>query len=47
MYEAMASFGGGHPTEDHYVLYSQWALGGWGMIITGELCKQRPYPARE
>lgn len=35
MYEAMASFGGGPPTEEHYALYSRWALGGWGMVITG------------
>ncbi|KAF8761855.1 NADH:flavin oxidoreductase / NADH oxidase family [Rhizoctonia solani] len=35
MYEAMANFGGGPPTQQHYELYSRWATGGWGMIITG------------
>jgi 2,4-dienoyl-CoA reductase-like NADH-dependent reductase (Old Yellow Enzyme family) len=36
MYEAMADFWGGPPTKSHFDLYSQWGLGGWGMIITGE-----------
>jgi 2,4-dienoyl-CoA reductase-like NADH-dependent reductase (Old Yellow Enzyme family) len=39
MYEAMANFGGGPPTRDHYELYSKWAAGDWGMVITGELCE--------
>ncbi|CAE6535314.1 unnamed protein product [Rhizoctonia solani] len=37
MYEAMANFGGGPPTQQHYELYSKWAAGGWGMIITGNV----------
>ncbi|CAE6493914.1 unnamed protein product [Rhizoctonia solani] len=37
MYEAMANFGGGPPTQQHYELYSRWAAGGWGMIITGNV----------
>ncbi|KAF8707605.1 NADH:flavin oxidoreductase / NADH oxidase family, partial [Rhizoctonia solani] len=37
MYEAMANFGGGPPTQQHYELYSRWATGGWGMIITGNV----------
>lgn len=36
MYEAMANFGGGPPDREHYELYSKWASGGWGMIITGK-----------
>ncbi|CAE6504548.1 unnamed protein product [Rhizoctonia solani] len=37
MYEAMADFGGGPPTRQHYELYSRWAAGGWGMVITGNV----------
>ncbi|CAE6396072.1 unnamed protein product [Rhizoctonia solani] len=37
MYEAMADFGGGPPTQGHCELYSHWATGGWGMIITGNV----------
>ncbi|KAJ1311226.1 hypothetical protein OPQ81_009726 [Rhizoctonia solani] len=37
MYEAMSNFGGGPPTQQHYNLYSKWAAGGWGMIITGNV----------
>ncbi|KAG9126424.1 hypothetical protein FRC07_003484 [Ceratobasidium sp. 392] len=37
MYEGMANFGGGPPTQQHSSLYSHWASGGWGMIITGNV----------
>ncbi|CAE7211921.1 unnamed protein product [Rhizoctonia solani] len=37
MYEAMANFGGGPPTQQHCELYSKWAAGGWGMVITGNV----------
>ncbi|KAG8726906.1 hypothetical protein FRC12_022997 [Ceratobasidium sp. 428] len=37
MYEGMANFGGGPPTKQHLNLYSHWASGGWGMIITGNV----------
>ncbi|KAH7344786.1 hypothetical protein B0J17DRAFT_636836 [Rhizoctonia solani] len=37
MYEAMANFGGGPPNQQHYELYSKWAAGGWGMIVTGNV----------
>lgn len=37
MYEGMTSFGGGPPNDAHFVLYSQWAQGTWGIIITGRL----------
>ena len=29
--------GGGLPGKHHQRLYSRWAQGGWGMIITGQL----------
>ncbi|QRW05471.1 NADH:flavin oxidoreductase/NADH oxidase [Ceratobasidium sp. AG-Ba] len=37
MYEAMANFGGGPPTDQLSNLYSEWAAGGWGMVITGNV----------
>ncbi|CAE6501803.1 unnamed protein product [Rhizoctonia solani] len=37
MYEAMADFGGGPPTRQHCEIYSKWAAGGWGMVITGNV----------
>ncbi|KAF8521006.1 hypothetical protein JB92DRAFT_2892414 [Gautieria morchelliformis] len=35
MYEHLAAFSGGLPNQYHISLYSRWARGGWGMIITG------------
>jgi len=35
MYEHLAKLFGGPPNELHVSLYSKWAQGGWGMIITG------------
>ncbi|KAF8591302.1 FMN-linked oxidoreductase [Ramaria rubella] len=35
MYEHLAVFGGGLPNKYHNALYSKWARGGWGMILTG------------
>lgn len=35
MYEHLAAFSGGLPNEYHLSLYSRWARGGWGMVITG------------
>ncbi|KAB5590781.1 FMN-binding oxidoreductase [Ceratobasidium theobromae] len=43
MYEAMANFGGGPPDREHYELYSKWASGGWGMIITGNVQVSRSH----
>lgn len=33
--------GGGLPGKHHQRLYSRWAEGGWGMIITGEALAER------
>lgn len=35
MYENLTPFWGGLPNQLHKSLYSRWAEGGWGMIITG------------
>src|SRR5882724_9803280 len=35
MYEHLSTFSGGPPNPYHLALYSRWAQGGWGMIITG------------
>ena len=37
MYEHMASLLGGPPNEAHLSLYSRWAEGDWGMIMTGNV----------
>ncbi|KAL5480864.1 hypothetical protein ACEPAI_9804 [Sanghuangporus weigelae] len=37
MYEHLASFFGGPPNRTLNALYSVWARGGWGMIITGNV----------
>ncbi|TCD60742.1 hypothetical protein EIP91_009610 [Steccherinum ochraceum] len=37
MYEHLASFLGGPPNDMHFALYSRWASGDWGMIITGNV----------
>ncbi|KAG9011341.1 hypothetical protein FRB90_007356, partial [Tulasnella sp. 427] len=37
MYESLANFGGGPPNSQHFKLYSRWADGGWGMLITGNV----------
>ncbi|EIN08209.1 FMN-linked oxidoreductase [Punctularia strigosozonata HHB-11173 SS5] len=36
-YEHGAALFGGPPNTYHYALYSQWAQGDWGMIITGNV----------
>lgn len=36
MAECLATFGGGHPREEHASLYETWARGGWAMVITGK-----------
>ncbi|KAF8524274.1 hypothetical protein BU17DRAFT_43062 [Hysterangium stoloniferum] len=41
MYEHLAAFSGGSPNQYHISLYSRWAQGGWGMIITGN-CQISP-----
>lgn len=35
MYEHLSTFSGGPPNLYHLALYSRWARGGWGMIVTG------------
>ncbi len=35
MYEHLAALWGGPPNSYHFSLYSQWARGGWGMVLTG------------
>ncbi|KAF4564679.1 hypothetical protein EYR36_002617 [Pleurotus pulmonarius] len=35
MYEHLAALWGGAPNPYHFSLYSQWARGGWGMVLTG------------
>lgn len=37
MYEHLASFGGGPPTGAHIGLYALWGIGGWGMVMTGNV----------
>ncbi|KAI0045015.1 FMN-linked oxidoreductase [Auriscalpium vulgare] len=37
MYEHLAALFGGPPTPSHLSLYAQWAGGGWGMIVTGNI----------
>lgn len=37
MYEHLAKLGSGPPNYRHLALYSAWAQGGWGMIITGNV----------
>ncbi|KAF4564680.1 hypothetical protein EYR36_002618 [Pleurotus pulmonarius] len=35
MYEHLAALWGCPPNSYHFSLYSQWARGGWGMVLTG------------
>lgn len=37
MYEHLSAFGGGSPNARHIGLYSSWARGGWGIVITGNV----------
>lgn len=37
MEELLAKGGGSSPTKPLLNLYKHWALGGWGMLITGEI----------
>lgn len=37
LYEHLAFLLGGPPNDMHFALYSRWAAGGWGMIITGNV----------
>jgi hypothetical protein len=37
MYEHLTPFGSGAPNAKHISLYSRWAQGGWGIIITGNV----------
>lgn len=37
MYENLAAFPGGPPTPELLRLYELWALGGWGIILTGNV----------
>ncbi|KAG9011343.1 hexokinase A [Tulasnella sp. 427] len=37
MDESLSNFGGGPPNSQHFKLYSRWADGGWGMLITGNV----------
>jgi hypothetical protein len=37
MYEHLTPFGSGAPNAKHIALYSRWAQGGWGIIITGNV----------
>lgn len=37
MAECLAPGGGGAPSPGHRTLYSRWASGGWGMVITGNM----------
>lgn len=41
MEEMLGTLGGGDPSEGHLKLYDEWSQGGWGMILTGELCATR------
>ncbi|KAL5522565.1 hypothetical protein ACEPAG_8582 [Sanghuangporus baumii] len=43
MYEHLASFFGGPPNRTLNALYSVWASGGWGMIITGNVQVSRTH----
>jgi 2,4-dienoyl-CoA reductase-like NADH-dependent reductase (Old Yellow Enzyme family) len=42
-YEHLASFSGGLPNASHRSLYSRWAEGGWGMIVTGNVQVSRDH----
>ncbi|KIM27709.1 hypothetical protein M408DRAFT_24357 [Serendipita vermifera MAFF 305830] len=37
MYEHLGPLGGGPPNDNHIALYSTWARGNWGIIITGNV----------
>ncbi|KZS87257.1 FMN-linked oxidoreductase [Sistotremastrum niveocremeum HHB9708] len=37
MYEHLADLGGGPPNPLHLSLYRKWGMGGWGMVITGNV----------
>ncbi|KAF8314969.1 FMN-linked oxidoreductase [Clavulina sp. PMI_390] len=37
LYEALATWRGGPPIDDHFGLYRLWAAGEWGMIISGNV----------
>ncbi|KAI0090298.1 hypothetical protein BDY19DRAFT_764453 [Irpex rosettiformis] len=37
LYEHLSTFWGGPPNTDHLGLYSHWAYGGWGMVLTGNI----------
>ncbi|GJE85310.1 FMN-linked oxidoreductase [Phanerochaete sordida] len=37
MYEHLAALFGGPPNAQHYALYSKWAQGSWGIIMTGNV----------
>ena len=37
MYEHMSSLFGGPPNANHLSLYSAWAEGEWGMVMTGNV----------
>ncbi|KAJ3539614.1 hypothetical protein NM688_g6339 [Phlebia brevispora] len=37
LYEHLAELGGGPPNLNHLGLYSRWAHGNWGMILTGNV----------
>ncbi|KAL0959918.1 hypothetical protein HGRIS_011583 [Hohenbuehelia grisea] len=37
LYEHLANLRGGPPNSYHNALYSRWAQGGWGMVLTGNV----------
>ena len=37
MYEHLCPLGGGPPNDQHIGLYSTWAQGNWGIVITGNV----------
>lgn len=37
MYEHLGQFLGGPPNDMHFALYSRWATGSWGMVVTGNV----------
>ncbi|KAE8190363.1 hypothetical protein A4X06_0g6485 [Tilletia controversa] len=43
MAEMLGKFGGSSPTPALLNLYRQWARGGWGMIITGNVAVERTH----
>lgn len=43
MYEHMATLFGGLPNAHHLALYKLWSLGGWGMILTGNVQVSRDH----